>query len=177
MTPTQIFGLQFALSLLVGSLLARWHVWPRLAALPTRRALEPLLFVHATRYVGLVFLVPTTVPPGLPAAFAVPAAYGDLLAACLALLALLALRGEWPGALALTWLFNLVGFADLLYALSQGVRLEIQLGAAYYIPILVVPVLLITHVMIFALLRSSATGRQEIRHAQDARPHPDDPAR
>ena len=49
MTPFQIFGFQFALSLVVGTLLARWHVWPRLAALPTRRALPPLLFVHATR--------------------------------------------------------------------------------------------------------------------------------
>ena len=153
MTPPQIFGLQFALSLVVGSLLARWHVWPRLAALPARRALPPLLFVHATRYVGLAFLVPTVVPPDVPAAFAVPAAYGDLLAAGLALLALLALRGEWPGALALTWVFNLVGTVDLLYAVSQGVRLEVRLGAAYFIPILVVPVLFITHVMIFALLR------------------------
>jgi hypothetical protein len=152
MTPPQIFGLQFALSLLVGSLLARWHVWPRVAGLPVRRALPPLLFVHATRYVGLVFLVPTVVPPGIPVAFAVPAAYGDLLAAALALLALLALRGEWPGALALCWLFNLVGTADLLYAVIQGVRLEVQLGAGYFIPILVVPVLLITHAMIFALL-------------------------
>ena len=148
MTPFQIFGLQFALSLVVGALLARWHVWPWLAALPTRRALPPLLFVHATRYIGLAFLVPTVVPPGVPAAFAVPAAYGDLLAALLALLALIALRGEWTGALALTWLFNLVGTADLLYALTQGVRLDVQLGAAYFVPIL-----LITHVMIFALLR------------------------
>ena len=153
MTPFQIFGLQFALSLVVGALLARWHVWPRLAALPTRRALPPLLFVHATRYIGLVFLVPTVVPPGVPAAFAVPAAYGDLLAAVLALLALLALRGEWPGAIALCWLFNLVGTADLLYAVAQGVRLDVQLGAAYFIPILVVPVLFVIHAMIFALLR------------------------
>ena len=153
MTPFQIFGLQFALSLVVGALLARWHVWPRLAALPTRRALPPLLFVHATRYIGLVFLVPTVVPPGVPAAFSVPAAYGDLLAAVLALLALLALRGEWPGAIALCWLFNLVGTVDLLYAVSQGVRLDVQLGAAYYIPILAVPVLFVTHAMIFALLR------------------------
>jgi len=152
-TPFQIFGLQFALSLVVGALLARWHVWPRLAALPTRRALPPLLFVHATRYIGLVFLVPTVVPPGVPAAFAVPAAYGDLLAAVLALLALLALRGEWPGAIALCWLFNLVGTADLLYAVAQGVRLDVQLGAAYFIPILVVPVLFVIHAMIFALLR------------------------
>ena len=150
MTPFQIFGLQFALSLVVGALIARWHVWPRLAALPTRRALPPLLFVHATRYIGLVFLVPTVVPPGVPAGFAVPAAYGDLLAA---LVALVALRGEWPGALALTWLFNLVGTADLLYALTQGARLDVQLGAAYYIPILAVPVLLITHAMMFVLLR------------------------
>ena len=153
MTPFQIFGLQFALSLVVGSLLARWHVWPRLEALPTRRALPPLLFVHATRYIGLVFLVPTVVPPGVPAAFAVPAAYGDLLAAMLALVALLALRGEWPGALALCWLFNVVGTADLLYAVAQGVRLDVQLGAAYYIPVLAVPVLFITHAIIFALLR------------------------
>ena len=71
----------------------------------------------------------------------------------LALVALLALRGEWPGALALCWLFNVVGTADLLYALSQGVRLDVQLGAAYYIPVLAVPVLFITHAMIFALLR------------------------
>jgi hypothetical protein len=152
MTAQQIFGLQFALSVLVGSLLARWYVWPRFAALPTHRALAPLLFVHATRYVGLVFLVPTVVGPGVPAAFAVPAAYGDLLAALLALLALVALRHDWPGAIALTWLFNVIGLVDLLYAVSQGVRLDVQLGAAYYIPILAVPVLFITHFMIFALL-------------------------
>jgi hypothetical protein len=152
MTAFQIFGLQFALSLVLGTCLARWHVWPRLSALPTPRALAPLLFVHATRYVGLVFLVPTVVPPGVPAAFAVPAAYGDLLAALLALLALVALRRDWPGAIALVWVFNLVGTADLLYAMSQGVRLDVQLGAAYYIPILAVPVLFITHFMIFGLL-------------------------
>jgi hypothetical protein len=117
-----------------------------------RQALAPLLFVHATRYVGLVFLMPTVVPLGVPDAFAKPAAYGDLLAGLLALLALFALRRGWPGAIGIAWTFNLVGVADLLYAVSQGIRLEVQLGAAYYIPILAVPVLFITHTMIFALL-------------------------
>ena len=70
-----------------------------------------------------------------------PPPTASLLAAGLALLALLALRGEWPGALALTWLFNLVGTVDSSMSVSQGVRLEVQLGAAYFIPILVVPVL------------------------------------
>jgi hypothetical protein len=151
-SPSAIFRLQFVLSLVVGTLVARWYVWPRLAAWPRRDALIPLLFVHATRYVGLVFLVPSVVPPDLPAAFAKPAAYGDLIAALLALLALLALRHEWPGAIALTWLFNVVGVADLLYAVAQGTRFDVPLGAAYYIPIVAVPILFITHAMIFVLL-------------------------
>jgi hypothetical protein len=152
MSPAVIFRLQFVLSLVLGVLIARWYVWPPLAARVTRQALLPLLFVHATRYVGLVFLVPSVVPPDVPAAFAKPAAYGDLAAALLALLAIIALRGEWPGAVALAWIFNLVGTADLLYAVAQGTRHDVQLGAAYYIPILAVPALFITHAMMFRLL-------------------------
>jgi len=152
MNPQQIFGLQFVLSLFVGTLLARWYVWPVLVTVPVRRALIPLLFVHATRYIGLVFLVPTVVPPGLPAAFAKPAAYGDLLTGLLAIVALLALRNDWPGALPLAWLVNIVGVIDLLNALFEGLRHGVSLGAAYYIPTVAVPVLLITHAMMFGLL-------------------------
>ncbi len=152
MNPQQIFGLQFVLSLFVGTLLARWYVWPSLRTQPARRALVPLLFIHATRYMGLVFLVPTVVPPGLPDTFAKPAAYGDLLTGILAILALLALRRDWPGALPLAWVVNIVGVIDLLNALFQGVRHSVSLGAAYYIPTVAVPVLLITHTMMFALL-------------------------
>jgi len=152
MNPQQIFGVQFVLSLFVGTLLARWYVWPSLATLPVRRALMPLLFVHATRYMGLVFLVPTVVPPGVPDAFAKPAAYGDLLTGLLAIVALLALRNDWPGALPLAWLVNIVGVIDLLNALFEGLRHSVSLGAAYYIPTVAVPALLITHGMMFGLL-------------------------
>ena len=152
MTAFQIFGLQFLLSLIVYSLIARWYVAPRLAALPLGAALTPLLFLHAFRHVGMVFLVPTVVGPALPAAFAVPAAYGDLLTALLALLAILGLRGQWGPARTLVWIFNLVGTVDLLNALFQGSRLGVELGAAYYIPTFAVPALLVTHAMIFARL-------------------------
>ena len=152
MNPQQIFGLQFVLSLVVGTLLARWYVWPSLATLSVRRALMPLLFVHATRYMGLVFLVPTVVPPGVPDAFAKPAAYGDLFTGLLAIVALLALRLDWPGALPLAWLVNIVGVVDLINALFQGLRHSVSLGAAYYIPTVAVPVLLITHWMMLVLL-------------------------
>ena len=152
MSVRAIFGLQVVLSLVVYSLIARWYVVPRLAALPLRDALTPLLLLHAFRYLGMVFLVPTVVGPALPAAFAVPAAYGDLLAALLALLAIAALRQAWPSAIPLVWLFNVEGTLDLVNVFYQGLRNNVQLGAAYYIPTVAVPALLVTHAMIFAML-------------------------
>lgn len=152
MTAQQIFGLQVLLSFLVYGLVARWYVMPRLAPRPLHAALQPLLVLHATRYLGMVFLVPTVVGPALPAAFAVPAAYGDLLAALLALAALVALRARAPIALPLTWLFNVVGLLDLINAFYQGLRNDVQLGAAYFIPTFAVPALVITHLMIFRML-------------------------
>jgi hypothetical protein len=152
MSARVIFGLQVVLSLVGYSLIARIYVAPRLAALPLPAALTPLLLLHAFRHLGMVFLVPTVVGPELPPAFAVPAAYGDLLAALLALLAIAALRMEWPLAIALVWVFNSVGLLDLVNAFYQGQRNDVQLGAAYYIPTFVVPALLVTHAMIFGML-------------------------
>jgi hypothetical protein len=152
MTTQQIFGLQFVLSLVLGSLLARWYVAPRLARLPLASALMPLLFLHASRFLGLVFLVPSVAGGPLPPEFAVAAAYGDLLAAVLAFAAIAALRTGWAMAVPLIWLFNLEGTLDLINALAQGLRHNVQLGAAYYIPTVAVPALLVTHAMMFAML-------------------------
>jgi hypothetical protein len=101
----------------------------------------------------LAFLIPGVVSPDLPAAFAQPAAYGDLIAALLALLALSVLTAGW--GLVAVWVFNVWGAADLLLAFYQGNAsgfLPGQLGAAYFIPAFIVPLLLITHVLVFALL-------------------------
>ncbi len=83
--------------------------------------------------------------------FANPAAYGDLVTGVLALLALIALRTGWAGALVLVWLFNIVGTVDLLNALRH-VDVAPGFGAAWYIPTFLVPALLVTHFMIFAWL-------------------------
>ena len=151
MDTQAIFGLQFVLSLIVYALLAKWYVVPWLAGKPVNQALIPLVFPHAFRHIGMVFLVPGVVAQPLPAAFANPAAYGDLLAGVLALLALITLRIGWTGALALVWLFNIVGTVDLLNALRH-VNVAPDFGAAWYIPTFLVPALLVTHFMIFARL-------------------------
>ena len=152
MNAQQIFGLQFVLSLVLYGLLARWYVAPRLALLPLTSALTPLLFLHASRFLGMVFLVPSVTGGPLPSEFAASAAYGDLLASLLAFAAIAALRMGWVMAIPLVWLFNLEGTLDLINALFQGLKHNVQLGAAYYIPTVAVPALLVTHAMIFAML-------------------------
>jgi hypothetical protein len=152
MTILQIFGLQVVLSFVVYGLVAKWHVAPRLATLPLGAALAPLLVLHALRHMGMVFLVPTVVGPSLPASFAMPAAYGDLLAGLLALAALIALRGAWSIAIPIVWVFNVVGLLDLVNAFYQGLSARVLLGAAYYIPTFIVPALVITHLMMFRML-------------------------
>lgn len=159
-----IFGLQFSLSLMIFGLLAKWYVSPWLAQYQTRQALVPLLIPHALRHLGLVFLVPGLVLPTLPSAFANAAAYGDLFSGVLALLALVTLRARWRYALGLVWVFNIVGTVDLINALRHTEVIP-YLGITWYIPTFVVPVLLITHAMIFARLF------KEFRHNATVRNH------
>lgn len=161
MDPLALFGISVVLSFVAWGFVSARYLWPRLRVLGRADALQPLLMLHTFRFAGLAFLIPGVVSPDLPAAFARPAAYGDLLAAVLALVALLALRT--PAATALVWLFNVWGTLDLLYAFYQGligVRVEPgQLGAAYFVPTVVVPLLFITHGLIFrVLMRQRSLG-------------------
>ncbi len=151
MDTLAIFGLQFVLSLVVWGLIAKWLVAPWIETKSPHDALFWLTLPHAFRYMGMVFLVSGVVARPLPVAFAIPAAYGDLVTAVLALLALIALRGGWARVLALVWLFNIVGTVDLLNALRQA-NVVVNFGAAWYIPTLFVPLLLVTHFMIFVRL-------------------------
>jgi len=146
------------LSLILGTvgygMAAKFYVMPALALRTREQALVPLILPHCFRYIGLSFLVTGVVAPDIPQAFAVPAAYGDLLAVALALIAVIALRAGWGSAILLVWVFSIVGFADFGMAVFQGLRLMDagQLGGAYFIPSLIVPALFVTHLMIFKLL-------------------------
>ena len=144
-----IFVLQFAMSLLVWGLLARWLLAPWLEKKSSNEALFFLTVPHAFRHIGMVFLVEGVVVRPLPETFGAPAAYGDLLTGVLALAALVALRNSWSVARAAVWIFSIVGTVDLLNALRQGGAWMIDFGAAWYIPTMLVPLLLVTQIMIF----------------------------
>jgi hypothetical protein len=149
-----ILPISIVMGLLVFGLAAKWYVAPALARLDRKTALTPFLLFHGTRYIGLAFLISGVTAEPLDPRFAGPAAYGDLLAAALALAALLALRLDWPIAIPLVWIFNIQGTLDLLNALFQGFRYNPigHFGATYFIPAVVVPALLVTHAIVFWLL-------------------------
>jgi hypothetical protein len=158
--PVQaLFGLSVVFSFIAWGIVAARYVWPRLRDRPRVQALEPLLILHSFRFVGLSLLIPGVVSPDLPAAFAVPAASGDIVAAVLALLSLAALRTKL--GVPLVWIFNLWGTIDLLDAFYQANNAGLtagQFGAGYFIPTVIVPFLLVTHGLMFRLLlrRNSA---------------------
>ncbi len=155
MNSQQVFGLSILMSFAAFGLVTKLYIWPRLRTLGRDNALLVLTVPHAFRFVGLSFLVLGVVSPALPAAFAVPAAYGDLVAALLAVSASIALSRRAFFAIALVWLFNIWGTSDLLFAFYHGqlIRLDASmLGAAFFIPTVLVPALLIMHGLIFRLL-------------------------
>ncbi len=159
MDMVAIFGLQIFMSVVLCSLLAKWFVVPWLKGKTQRESLFWLTLPHATRHVGMVFLVPAVVSPSLPNGFAASAAYGDLAAGVLGMLVLIALRGRWVGTTALVWLFNVVGTVDLLNALRHAQAVP-HLGAAWFIPTFLVPVLLVTHFLIFGRLFTKTTRKE-----------------
>ncbi|MEH2546214.1 hypothetical protein V1283_002859 [Bradyrhizobium sp. AZCC 2262] len=132
------------------------YVWPWLKAMDQVEAQRAIATLHSFRFFGLVFILPGVVSPNLPASFAVFAAYWDFATGVLAMLALLTVRIR-----PLFWLFvaafNLVGFVDLILDYYHAVQVDLpakagELAATYAIPIIYVPILMITHVTAFYLL-------------------------
>ena len=156
MPPQIIFLLQLVLGYIACLLCFAAWVLPRLRSMERVDAHRAIATLHSFRFFGLVFILPGIVGPNLPAGFATFAAYGDLATGVLALLAILTGRIRplfWFFVVA----FNFVGASDIIVDYYHAIRAGLpalagQLGATYAIPIIYVPMLMITHVAAFYLL-------------------------
>ena len=156
MSPATIFDLHLVLGYVPWLLCFGAYLWPWLSAMDRVDAQRVIATLHSFRFFGLVFIIPGVVGPNLPADFATFAAYVDFATGVLAMLALLTVRIR-----PLFWLFvvafNLVGAIDIVIDYYHGNQFDLpalagELGATYAIPIIYVPVLMITHVVAFYLL-------------------------
>jgi hypothetical protein len=156
MSTATVFQIHLALGYVPWLLCFGAYVWPRLKSMDPVEAQRAIATLHSFRFFGLVFIVPGLVGPHLPAAFADFAAYGDFATGVLAMLALLTVQirsAFWPLVIA----YNLVGAADIIIDYYHGNQVGLaalagELGATYAIPIIYVPVLMITHVAALYLL-------------------------
>jgi hypothetical protein len=156
MSPATIFQIHLVLGYVPWLLIFGAYVWPRLKSMDHIDAHRAIAALHSFRFFGLALILPGVVGPNLPAAFASFAAYGDFATGLLAMLALLLVRVRplfWPLVVA----FNLAGTIDILIDYYHGIQLGLaplagQLGATYAIPIIYVPLLMMTHVAAFYLL-------------------------
>src|SRR5712692_383654 len=156
MSPATIFQIHLVLGYVPWLLWFGAYGWPRLKSMDQVEAQRAIATLHSFRFFGLVFIVPGVVGPNLPADFAVFAAYGDFATGVLAMLALLTVRIRplfWPFIVA----FNLVGAVDIIVDYYHAIQVNLpalagELGATYAIPIIYVPLLMITHCAAFYLL-------------------------
>lgn len=156
MEPIVLFGIQFTFFLVAYALAAWWYLAPRLAGFPRDLALVPLLWIHAFRMVGGTILAPGSVDASVPSDFRTMIGFGDMATALLALVALIALRARFRGAIALVWLFLAVGLLDTANAIVQSMRdgvFTYPLGLNWVIVTAYVPALLVSSVLILIQLR------------------------
>jgi hypothetical protein len=156
MSPETLFRIQLVLGYVAWLLCFGVYILPRLRSMDGVEAQRAIAMLHSFRFFGLVFILPGVVGPNLPSDFATFAAYGDFATGVLAMLALLTVRIR-----PLFWLFvvafNVVGAGDIIIdyynaTLAGLPALAGELGATYVIPIIYVPVLMITHAVAFYLL-------------------------
>jgi hypothetical protein len=158
MSPETLFRIHLALGYVAWLLCFGAYIRPRLNAADPVAAHRAIATLHSFRFFGLVFILPGVVGD-LPPNFATIAAYGDFATGVLAMLALLTVRMR-----PLFWLFvvafNVVGAADLIADYYNATVLGLpamsgQLASTYWIPVIYVPILMITHVAAFYLLLRS----------------------
>jgi hypothetical protein len=163
MSPETLFRIQLVLGYVAWLLCFGAYIWPRFKAMDPAEAQRAIATLHSFRFFGLVFILPGVVG-NLPAGFTTFAAYGDFATGLLAMLALLTVR-LGP----LFWLFviafNLAGVVDLIVDYYHATQLGLpaiagQLGATYAIPVIYVPLLMITHVVAFYLLLRPLISKQ-----------------
>ena len=168
MAPELIFTLQLILGYVAWVLCFRTYLLPKLKSMDSVAAHRAIATLHSFRFFGLVFILPGVIG-NLPSGFGPFAAYWDLATGVLAIVALLTVRMRpvfWFFVVA----FNVVGTIDLVLDYYHAVRLGVpamagQLGAAYAIPVLYVPLLMITHVTAFYLLLRREPGVARVRAA------------
>jgi hypothetical protein len=133
----------------------KYWIHPRISKLPINEALLPLVFLNTFRYLGLSFMAKEQFYDGFPQDFLTTVGLLDFTTAILAIISFVALKNKWRFAILLVWIFNVVGFGDLITAFPQffGLKLYDQdLGFIWLMFITYGLAAFLSHIYIFIRL-------------------------
>lgn len=133
----------------------KWWVQPRLVNLSIYDALLPFVFLNAFRYLGLSFMAKEQFYAGFPTEFLNTVGTWDLTTSVLAIITSIALKNKWKYAIPIVWVFNIVGFLDLVVAFPQFFSLKLydyNLGTIWLMFITYGLVAFLSHIHIFSRL-------------------------
>ena len=153
-----IINLQAIIGTIAIILAFKWWIQPRLSELSIQDALLPFVFLNTFRYLGLTFMAKEQFYDGFPSEFLNTVGILDFTTAILAVLAAIALKNKWSFAIPLVWIFNIVGFGDLITAFPQffGLKLYDQnLGFIWLMFVTYGLATFLSHIYIFTRLFKS----------------------
>ena len=133
----------------------RYWIHPRISKLPINEALLPLVFLNTFRYLGLSFMAKEQFYDGFPQDFLTTVGVLDFTTAILAIISFVALKNKWSFSISFVWIFNVVGFGDLITAFPQffGLKLYDQdLGFIWLMFITYGLAAFLSHIYIFIRL-------------------------
>jgi hypothetical protein len=155
MTKFDIFSTQIVLNFVSFGLLAFLYAYPQLKKLPLKTALSILVFCSAFRQLGLIYLHPVLTGANPSSLFSILTAYGDLVVALLAIISVIGLQKNKSWSIPLVWVFNILGIVDFINAYTFGFidhAWNFLTGAGWFVPVVIVPFITISHILIFILL-------------------------
>ncbi len=164
-----ILGIQSTVSIIAYALVFFWYVQPRLAKLPFAAAVAPMLLVQVFRLLGFTLLVVGQTDPSVSRSTLEALAYGDMLAAISALVAVLALRSQSSLAVPLIWIFTIIGFADVANVGRLAINADLfnyYIGVMWLVAIVYFPLVIISHVYIVYRLLNKGNEDLAMRAVQ-----------
>ena len=153
MNSVYLFVIQFVWFLVVWTTIAKLFVSPFAQRFEIKDKLSIWLLPQLFRVLGVGLLV-QNLAPDLPYSFAVPTAIGDSITSILALVSLIALQKQWTSAHSLVLVCNVIGSLDLAIALPHAavIKAPNYLAAQWYVPAAILPLMIVSHVMIWRTL-------------------------